>query len=114
MRGFIGRFEHSLDAKGRLILPVKFRAEFEDGGFLSQYREGCLALWTPEEFERQMEAMQAASAAGRDERNLARVWASGSSEVEVDRSGRMPIPGYLRAFAGLENEVLAIGAIERV
>ena len=114
MARFIGRYEHSLDAKGRVILPVKFRAPFEDGGFLSQFREGCLALWTPEEFEKQMQSMQSAAEVGREERNLARVWASGSSEVEVDRSGRMPIPGYLRSFARLENEVLLIGAIDRV
>ena len=111
---FIGRYEHSLDAKGRVILPVKFRAPFERGGFLSQFHEGCLALWTPEEFERQLESMQQTSANGRDERNLARVWAGGSAEVEVDKAGRMPIPAYLRTFARLDAEVMVIGAIDRV
>jgi len=112
---FIGRYEHSLDAKGRVILPVKFRAPFErGGGYLSQYHEGCLALWTPEEFERQLESMQQSAEQGRDERNLARVWAGGSAEVEVDKAGRMPIPAYLRTFSQLEGEVLLIGAIDRV
>lgn len=111
---FIGRYEHSLDAKGRVILPVKFRAPFERGGFLSQFHEGCVALWTPEEFEKQLESMQQSSEQGRDERNLARVWAGGSAEVEVDKAGRMPIPSYLRSFAQLENEVMVIGAIDRV
>ncbi|MBW3613932.1 MAG: cell division/cell wall cluster transcriptional repressor MraZ [Actinobacteria bacterium] len=114
MARFIGRYEHSLDAKGRIILPVKFRAPFERGGFLSQYHDGCLALWTPEEYDRQLEAMQEASVQGRDQRNLARVWAQGSTEVEVDRSGRMAIPAYLRAWAQLESEVLIMGAIGRV
>lgn len=114
MRGFIGRFEHSLDAKGRLILPVKFRAPFEHGGFLSQSREGCLALWTPEEFDLQLAANRARAELGRDERNAVRVWAAGSSEVEVDKSGRMPIPSYLRSFAKLDAEVLVMGAIDRV
>lgn len=111
---FIGRYEHSLDPKGRVILPVKFRTPFEHGGFLSQFHEGCLALWTPEEFERQLESMQQSSVNGRDERNLARVWAGGSAEVEVDKAGRMPIPAYLRAFARLDTEVMVIGAIDRV
>jgi MraZ protein len=111
---FIGRFEHSLDAKGRVIVPVKFRAEFEHGGFLSQHSEGCLALWTPAEFDTQLEEMKAKADAGREDRNLARVWASGSSEVEVDKSGRMPIPAYLRTFARLEADVLVIGAIDRI
>ncbi len=114
MARFIGRYEHSLDAKGRLILPVKFRAEFERGGFLSQHAQGCLALWTPEEFDRQLEVIKTRAEQGRDDRNLARLWASGSSEVEVDKSGRMPIPGFLRNYAHLEAEVLVIGAIDRV
>lgn len=115
MTRFFGRFEHSLDAKGRVILPAKFRLAFERGGFLSQYHDGCLALWTPDEFEKQMVGMQtSAEAGGRDERNLARVWASGSTDVEIDKSGRMPIPQHLRDFAGLEGEVLVLGAIDRV
>jgi len=111
---FIGRYEHSLDAKGRVILPVKFRAPFERGGFLSQHHEGCLALWTPEEFERQLEQMQQAAEQGREQRNLASVWAGGSAEVEVDKAGRMPIPAYLRNFAHLGSEVLVLGAIDRI
>lgn len=114
MARFIGRYEHSLDAKGRVILPVKFRAPFERGGFLSQYHDGCLALWTPDEYDRQLETMEQASVQGRDQRNLARVWAQGSTEVEVDRSGRMAIPAYLRNWAQLESEVLIMGAIGRV
>ena len=114
MARFFGRYEHSLDAKGRVILPAKFRATFERGGYLSQFHDGCLALWTPEEFERQMVAMQEAAAQGRDERNLARVWASGSAEVEIDKSGRMPIPPHLREFAQLGGEVLVLGAFDRV
>ena len=114
MARFFGRYEHSLDAKGRVILPAKFRQTFERGGYLSQFHDGCLALWTPEEFERQMLQMQEAAAQGRDERNLARVWASGSAEVEIDKSGRMPIPPHLRDFAQLSGEVLVLGAIDRV
>ncbi|MGH9127809.1 MAG: division/cell wall cluster transcriptional repressor MraZ [Acidimicrobiales bacterium] len=111
---FFGRFEHSLDVKGRVILPAKFRATFAHGGYLTLFHEGCLALWMSEEFERQMVAMHEAAALGRAERNLARVWASGSYEVEVDRQGRMAIPADLRKFAGLTGDVLINGAIDRV
>jgi len=112
--GFVGRYEHSLDIKGRVILPAKFRGQFERGGYLTQHAEGCLALWTPGEFERQMEAMQEKAEAGRADRNRARIWASNSAEVEIDRQGRMPIPAHLREFAGLDAEVLVHGAIDRV
>jgi MraZ protein len=112
--GFVGRYEHSLDTKGRVILPVKFRAAFERGGYLTENREGCLALWTPGEFERQMTAMQDRAASGRASRNQARLWAASSHEVEIDRQGRMPIPAHLREFASLGAEVLVHGAIDRV
>jgi MraZ protein len=111
---FVGRYEHSLDIKGRVILPAKFRAQFEKGGYLAQQSEGCLALWDPEEFDRQMEVMLERAESGRANRNRARLWASTSHEVEIDRQGRMAIPAHLRAFAGLESEVLVHGAIDRV
>jgi MraZ protein len=112
--GLVGRYEHSLDIKGRVILPAKFRAQFERGGYLTQHSEGCLALWTPGEFERQMAVMQERAESGRSDRNRARLWASTSHEVEIDRQGRMAIPAHLREFAGLESDVLVHGAIDRV
>ncbi len=114
MARFFGRYEHSLDPKGRIILPVKFRAHFERGGFLTQYHDRCLALWTPEEFEKQMVQMQQSQGEGPAERNLARVWASGTQEVDVDRQGRIAIPQHLRDFARLDGDVLVQGAIDRV
>lgn len=111
---FIGRFEHSIDAKGRVILPSRFRREFAGGGCLSQHNEGCLALWTPSQFDEQLDAALAAAARGRSERNLMRVWASGAAEVDLDSQGRVVIPAYLRAFAGLEADVLIVGAVDRL
>ena len=112
---FFGRYEHSLDSKGRVVLPARFRSSFETPqAFLTQYLDGCLALWTPAEFERQVRAMQAQAAAGRTNRNRARLWAARSHEVEIDRQGRMPIPSHLREFASLESDVLVHGAIDRV
>jgi MraZ protein len=71
-------------------------------------------VWTPDEFEKQMLAMQEAQAQGRSQRNLARVWSAGSEEVEVSASGRMAIPRHLREYAQLEGEVVVIGAVDRV
>ncbi|MGH9100174.1 MAG: division/cell wall cluster transcriptional repressor MraZ, partial [Acidimicrobiales bacterium] len=105
---------HSLDTKGRIILPAKYRPDFERGGYLTENREGCLALWTPGEFQRQLQAMQEQAAEGRTARNRARLWASSSHEVEIDRQGRMAIPAHLREFASLEGDVLVHGAIDRI
>jgi MraZ protein len=111
---FFGRYEHSLDDKGRVILPAKFRGAFEHGGYLTQFQDGCLSLWAPAEFDLQMEAMQTLALGSKSDRNLARLWASTSHEVEVDKQGRMAIPSHLREFAGLEGDVLVHGAIDRV
>ena len=115
MERFVGRYEHSLDTKGRVILPAKFRGPFERGGYLTPNSEGCLALWTLGEFERQMEVMQEQAQAGHSSgRNRARIWASKAAEVEIDRQGRMPIPLHLRTFAKLDGDVLVHGAIDRI
>lgn len=114
MARFFGRYEHSLDPKGRVILPAKFRAPFEHGGYLTQFHDRCLALWTPEDFDKQMTQMEAAAESGRSERNLARLWAQGTQEVDVDKQGRIAIPHYLREFARLDGDVLVNGAITRV
>ena len=111
---FFGRYEHSVDPKGRVILPAKFRAHFEHGGYLTQFRGGCLALWTPEEFGVQSAEMEQAQRLGPAERNLARVWASGTQEVEVDKQGRIAIVAPLRGFAQLQEAVLVNGALNRI
>jgi MraZ protein len=114
MARFFGRFEHSLDTKGRLILPARFRMHFEHGGYLTQYLDRCLALWTPENFEKQMNQMETDATMSREARNLARLWAAGTVEIEVDKQGRLPIAPYLREFGRLDGPVLVHGAIDRV
>jgi len=111
---FFGRYEHSLDPKGRVILPAKFRSHFDAGGYLTQYWEGCLALWAPDEFDKQMTNMEVAQELGRPERNLARVWASGTQEADVDKQGRLFIAPPLRQYAGLQTGVLVNGALNRI
>lgn len=111
---FFGRYEHSLDIKGRVILPARFRAQFGPQAFLSQFQDRCLALWTPDEFELQMAEMERLQDQGREERNFARIWAAGCAEVEIDRQGRLAIPAYLRDFARLDSGVLVNGALNRV
>jgi len=111
---FFGRYEHSLDVKGRIILPARFRNSFGSQAFVTQFPDRCLALWTPDEFEKQMAEMERLQDQGRTERNVARFWASGSVEVELDRQGWVAIPAYLREFAGLDGAVLVNGAINRI
>ncbi|MGA2123739.1 MAG: hypothetical protein ABSG58_04855 [Acidimicrobiales bacterium] len=115
MLGFVGQFQHSLDAKGRLILPAKFRSEFERGGHLSPNTEGCVALWTPGEFSRQMEERLSQSrVGGAAERQQMRYWSANSSDVEFDKQGRFALPIAIRDYGQLSGDVLVVGAIDHV
>ena len=114
MAGFYGRYEHSVYGKGRVILPAKFRSSFEQGGFLTQYLDGCLALWRAEDFEAQTREMQERARTSRSWRNLARLWASATCDLDLDRQGRTVIPAALRTYAALDTDVLVLGAIDRV
>ena len=111
---FFGRYEHSLDAKGRITLPARFRASFDTHAFVSKNNDRCLALWTPEEFEKQLAKMEALQNRSAADRNLARVWSAGLAEIEIDRQGRVALPAYLREFARLEGQVLVNGALDRI
>ncbi len=115
MLGFVGQFQHSLDAKGRLILPARFRPEFERGGHLSPNTEGCVALWTPGEFARQMEdRLQQSRMGGSLERQQVRYWSANSSDVEFDKQGRFALPTAIRDYGRLVGDVLIVGAIDHV
>ena len=111
---FFGKYEHSLDAKGRLILPAKLRVHFDRPGFLTPHFEGCLALWRVEEFDAEIEIRLAEAGGDARTRNSVRDWSANVFEVEIDRQGRMAIPAELREYAQLQQEVLVTGMINRV
>jgi MraZ protein len=111
---FFGEYQHSLDAKGRLILPSKFRDPFAPGAFVTKLVDGCLAVWTKEEFDRRTAEMLEKARRGPNERNAMRAWAAGAAEVSPDKQGRIALPPPLREFAGLETDVMVTGAINHV
>jgi len=113
---FVGRYEHSLDGKGRIILPARFRSSFESLALVSKHNERCLAVWTPEAFDRKAEEMALLLDGTPEERARARAWSMGSAEVDLDRQGRVAIPLYLRDFAELADgsTVLVHGALNHI
>ena len=111
---FWGTHGHSLDPKGRVILPSRFRDPFRQGAFLTKLPEGCLGVWTPHEFERRTADMLDKARRGQAERNVARVWAAGAFEATPDGQGRIAIPPLLRSFARLDGDVIVNGAINHV
>jgi MraZ protein len=111
---FWGTHEHAVDAKGRVILPARFREPFRAGAFITKLPEGCLGVWTSQEFERMTAAMLEKGRKGQAERNVARVWAAGTFDTAPDGQGRLAIPAQLRAYARLDSDVVVNGAINHL
>lgn len=110
---FVGTFEHALDDKGRVVLPAPFRAELADRGFLSQF-DACLGLWTEAGFADVANRLTEKIREGLAPQEARRAFAANAHEVRPDGQGRITIPQRLREFAGLERDVVVIGAIDRI
>ena len=110
---FVGTFEHSLDDKGRVVLPSSFRVQMVDKGFLSQY-DRCLGLWTEDGFAEFAGRLTEKIRAGLAPQEALRAFSANAHEVRPDSQGRITIPQRLRDFASLEREAVVIGAIDRI
>jgi MraZ protein len=99
-----------------VILPARLRSNFGDLALVSKHLDGCLAVWTPEAFDTKSAEMAALLDGSLEERQRARAWAEGSAEVDLDRQGRVAIPGHLRTFAQLAEgaQALILGAITHI
>jgi MraZ protein len=105
---FLGEYEHTIDAKGRLAVPAKFRAQMDKGAVISKGMGTCLSVYTMERWEEK--SAELASGKTSDElRDFERRIYPSASEVELDSQGRMVIPAKLRAYADLANEVTVAG-----
>ena len=109
---FLGEYQHALDAKGRFILPARFREHLGNAAYVTSEEDGCLALWRPEEFD--MKANEIKQRARRGERDVERAFFAGAVEASPDRQGRVAIPPGLRQFASLERDVVVVGLYDHI
>jgi MraZ protein len=108
---FRGTFDHSLDAKNRLTVPSRFRAQLADGVILAKGLDRCAAIWTPPAFERYVgEALKDWAPLSRQARKLSRYFQANSLDTELDSAGRVMFPGWLLEYAGLAKETVVTGA----
>jgi len=110
----LGRYDHCLDEKGRLILPAKLRSMFGTSAFLARYNEGCIALWRQEEFQEELIKKQSMLSGDANDRNLVRAWSASVAEQVIDKQWRILIPQELRQYADLRSDVVVIGVIDHV
>ncbi len=111
---FLGTHTPKLDEKGRLILPAKYRDELSDGLVITRFQERCLAIWPIKTFIEVTQAVRTASSSQQIVRDYQRMLASGASDDTPDKQGRITIPRHLREYAGLDEQCVVVGAIDRV
>lgn len=110
---FLGTHSPRLDEKGRIILPAKFREELSSGLVLTKGQENCIYVFSAREFEKVLAQMQDAPLSNMAARDYIRIFLSGASDEVPDKQGRVTIPATLRSYAGLEKELVVIGAGSR-
>ena len=111
---FIGQYEHSLEEKGRLSVPKKFRNQLESGAVISQGLDGCLFLYPRSVWEQLVNKMSQLPLTKSDARSFLRSMSYAASEVELDKIGRILLPDYLKKFAGISSTVVLAGALDRI
>ncbi len=108
---FRGTFDYTLDAKNRLTVPARFRAELAGGVVLAKGLERCVAVWTPAAYEEYTAAaLQGLHPLSKDAQKLRRFFSANSLDTELDAAGRVGIPPFLLEHAGLSKDVVVTGA----
>jgi MraZ protein len=111
---FLGEFAHSLDSKGRVAIPAKFRMRLGEGAFVTRGLDGCLVIYPAQEWQEYAEKLDKLPSTQPDVRNFKRFIFSGATECDFDRQGRVLIPGFLREYAGLGETAVVVGQYSKV
>jgi len=110
---FIGEYTHNLDEKGRLAVPVKFRAALNKGAVVTRGLDNCLFVYTKTEWAKLAEKLSNLPISQSNSRAFARLMLAGAMELDIDKQGRAVLPEYLRAFAGLKKNIIVAGLYNR-
>lgn len=110
---FMGQYEHSIDAKGRIIIPAKYREDLGESFVVTRGLDGCLFLYPQSEWQNFVEKLQGLPSS-QNTRKMQRQFLSKAMEVVLDKQGRILIPSLLREIAALEKEVVFVGMMNRV
>ena len=110
----MGEYNHTIDAKGRLIIPSKFRETLGDEFVVTKGLDGCLFVYDNKEWSAFEEKLKSLPLTNKDARQFVRFFLAGATLAEVDKQGRILVPAVLREFAALEKEVVLIGVASRV
>ena len=107
---FTGEYRHSVDDKGRLAVPAKFRAQLGAGAVVSRWLDACLAIHTENGWAELAAKVAALPITDANARRFSRLIFAGAAEVELDRQGRILLPAYLREHIDLGGEAVVVGS----
>ena len=110
----IGEYEHSLDTKGRLILPAKIREDMGETFIVTKGLDGCLFGFSQTEWANFEEKLKTLPLTNKNARDFVRFFLSGATECEMDKQGRFLIVANLREYANLEKDAVIIGVGTRI
>lgn len=111
---FIGEYQHSIDSKGRLAVPTKFRVRLSKGAVVTRGLDQSLFLYPMPEWQQLAERLSKLSIAQANTRAFARLMLAGAMDVQVDRQGRIILPEYLRTYAKIGKQVILAGLYNRI
>ena len=111
---FMGEYNHIIDAKGRLVIPARFRELLGEEFILTKGLDGCLSIYPMDAWEAFETKLRALPLTNKNARTFTRFFVAGATNCELDRQGRILVPQTLREFAGLEKEVVLTGNLDRI
>jgi MraZ protein len=111
---FLGEFEHSLDDKGRLAVPARFRSALDAGLYITRGLDPCLVIWDTDSWRAISDRVRTLNLWQGDARRMQRLFFSGASAAQLDKLGRFVIPQYLREYAQLESDAVVVGLGDRI
>jgi len=106
---FTGEYRHTVDEKGRLAVPSRFRAQLDAGLVVSRWLEQCLAIHTRSGWDALSEKVATLPVTDENARRFQRFIFAGAVETSLDGQGRVLIPGFLREMAGLGSDAVVVG-----
>lgn len=110
----IGEYNHGIDAKKRVALPAKLRKELGEKAIITRGLDQCLFVYPEQEWARVAESLSNLPTGQADTRSFVRLFLAGAQEVDIDALGRVLIPDYLKAYAGLKERVVITGVYRRL
>ena len=111
---FMSEYNHTVDTKGRLIVPSKFREQLGDEFVVTKGMDGCLFVYANDDWSDFEQKLTSLPLINKEARKFARFFLAGAAQVEVDKQGRILLPANLRQFAGLEKDVVLVGVGSRI